>query len=334
MRGAGPGIKPKKRMKVTFWGVRGSIATPIRAQAVNSKIRKILEYASPADVLDEASIDRFLRSLPFSLKETYGGNTTCLELRTATNELVIIDAGTGIRELGNKLLGEGYMDGEGVGTMLFTHSHWDHIQGIPFFVPFYIPGNRFNIHAISEEFEERLRYQHSDRHFPIPFEGMLASRSYIQHQVGEAFKLHSLEVTSRAVRHPGNSYSYRFEEDGRVLIFCTDAEFKVEDMDNIEEYLEYFHEADVLIFDTQYTFEEQLQKIDWGHSSASIATDIALKAGVKKLVLFHHDPSYDDEKLDEVYLRALRYKEMVEGSSVGGSDLDIVMAYEGLEIEV
>ncbi len=321
-------------MKVTFWGVRGSIATPIKGHAVNSKIRKILEYASPADVLDEASIDRFLRSLPFSLKETYGGNTTCLELRTRQNELVIVDAGTGIRELGNKILSEGYMDGEGECFLLFTHSHWDHIQGIPFFIPFYVPGNRFHVHAISEDFEGRLRYQHSDRHFPIAFEGMQAARTYTQHQVGEPFSLYGLNVTSRAVRHPGNSYSYRFEEDGRVLIFCTDAEFKVEDMDDIEEYLEYFHKADVLIFDTQYTFEEQLQKIDWGHSSASIATDIALKAGVRKLVLFHHDPSYDDEKLDEVYLRALRYKEMVESSTSGGSDLEIVMAYEGLEIEV
>lgn len=312
--------------------MRGSIATPVKGHAVNSKIRKILEYASPADVLDEASIDRFLRSLPFSLKETYGGNTTCLELRTKNDDLIIIDAGTGIRELGNKILSEGYMDGHGECVMLFTHSHWDHIQGIPFFVPFYIPGNHFHIHAVSEEMEERLRYQHSERHFPITFEAMQANRDYTQHEVGKPFELAGLHVNSRAVRHPGNSYSYRFEEDGRVLIFCTDAEFKVEDMDNIEEYLEYFSKADVLIFDTQYTFEEQLQKIDWGHSSASIATDIALKAGVKKLVLFHHDPSYDDEKLDEVYLRALRYKEMVEGNHA--SPLEIVMAYEGLEIEV
>ena len=161
---------------------------------------------------------------------------------------------------------------------------------------------------------------------------MQASKEFIEHKEGEVFDLHGMKVTTKGMRHPGNSYSYRFEEDGKSLIFGSDAEFKVEDMDRIEEYLDYFKGADVLIFDTQYTFEELLHRIDWGHSSSSIATDIALKAGVKKLVLFHHDPSYDDEKLDEVYLRALRYKEMVDPQKT--SDLEIVMAYEGLEINL
>jgi ribonuclease BN (tRNA processing enzyme) len=101
-------------------------------------------------------------------------------------------------------------------------------------------------------------------------------------------------------------------------------------MENIDLYIEYFRGADVLVFDTQYTFDESLKKIDWGHSSASIATDIALKAGVKQLVMFHHDPSYDDDKLDAVYLRALNYKEMFDKNNA----LDIIMAYEGLEIEI
>lgn len=320
-------------MKVKFWGVRGSIGTPIKGTAVREKVRKILGYAAPGDVLDESSIDRFLDSLPFSLLHTYGGNTTCLELRTKNNELVIVDAGTGLRDLGNKILVEdNFLQGRGECHMIFTHSHWDHIQGVPFFGPLYIPGNMFHIHGLSEDIEGRLRYQHSERHFPVPFDGLLASKEFIQHQENEAWNVYNLRITQKALRHPGGSYSYRFEEDGKVLIFGTDAEFKLEDMDSIDEYLEYFRDADVLIFDTQYTFEEQLQRIDWGHSSASIATDIALKSGVKKLVLFHHDPSYDDEKLDEVYLRAVRYKEMMDMHSE--SNLEIVMAYEGLEIEL
>ncbi|MCR9143069.1 MAG: MBL fold metallo-hydrolase [bacterium] len=320
-------------MKVKFWGVRGSIGTPIKGTAVREKVRKILAYASPGDVLDEASVDRFLDSLPFSLLHTYGGNTTCLELRTKDNDLVIVDAGTGLRDLGNKILVEDdFLQGRGECHMIFTHSHWDHIQGVPFFGPLYIPGNKFHIHGISEDIEGRLRYQHSERHFPVPFDGLLASKDFIQHQENEAWQVYSLNITQKGLRHPGGSYSYRFEEDGKVLIFGTDAEFKLEDMDSIDEYLEYFRDADVLIFDTQYTFEEQLQRIDWGHSSASIATDIALKSGVKKLVLFHHDPSYDDEKLDEVYLRAVRYKEMMDAQSE--SNLEIIMAYEGLEIEL
>lgn len=317
-------------MKVKFWGVRGSIGAPVKGHTIRDKVRRILQYASPADILDDDAIDRFVKSLPFSLLQTYGGNTTCLEIRSGKNDLVIVDAGTGIRELGMKMLTEGYLQGKGECSILFTHTHWDHIQGLPFFAPFYIPGNKFHIHAVSEGIEDRLRYQHSSRHFPVGFDEMRADRIYIEHPEEEEFELYGMKVRAKGMRHPGNSYAYRFHEDGKSIIFGSDAEFKLEDMDRIEEYLTYFHNADVLIFDTQYTFEEQLQKIDWGHSSASIATDIALRAGVKKLVLFHHDPSYDDEKLDEVYLRALRYREMMDKSS----RLEIVMAYEGLEIAV
>jgi phosphoribosyl 1,2-cyclic phosphodiesterase len=327
---AGPIVKA---MKVRFWGVRGSIGSPLKGHTIRQKVRKILGYAAPGDVLDDAAIDRFLDSLPFSLLHTYGGNTTCLELRSKNNDLIIVDAGTGLRELGNKILIEDdYLHGKGECHMLFTHSHWDHIQGLPFFAPFYIPGNVFHIHAISDNIEERLRYQHSERHFPVGFDALQAKKTFTQHEENEQWSLYGVQIRQKSVRHPGGSYSFRFEEGGKTLIFGTDAEFKLEDMDGIDEYLDYFRGADVLIFDTQYTFEEQLQKIDWGHSSASIATDIALKANVKKLVLFHHDPSYDDEKLDEVYLRAVRYKEMMDHNRDSG--LEIIMAYEGLEIEL
>ncbi len=319
-------------MKVKFWGVRGSIGSPIKGHGVKEKVRKILTYASPADVLDEETIDRFLKSLPFSLLHTYGGNTTCLEVRSKKDDLIIVDAGTGIRELGNRLLHEDFMQGKGECHMVFTHTHWDHIQGLPFFGPFYVPGNKFHIHAISENIEDRLRYQHSERHFPVPFEGFSANKDYIQHKESDVWSVYGINISHKGMRHPGNSYSYRFEEEGKILIFGSDAEFKLEDMDNIDTYVEYFRNADVLIFDTQYTFEEQLQKIDWGHSSASIATDIAMKAHVKKLVLFHHDPSYDDEKLDEVFMRAIRYKEMMDFDKT--SKLEIIMAYEGLEINI
>jgi phosphoribosyl 1,2-cyclic phosphodiesterase len=318
-------------MRVKFWGVRGSIASPVNGATIRKKIENLLKIVTPYDIQNPSAINSFLNRLSFSSYNTYGGNTTCIEIRDKVNNLIIIDAGTGLRELGNSILGEGYLKGEGKANWLFTHTHWDHINGIPFFVPFYIKGNEFNIYSSYNDIETRLRYQHSDKHFPVSFDVLSATKHFHYFAEGEEIELNGLvKVTSKAVRHPGGSYSYKFIEDGKQLVFASDAEFNLEEMENIDKYLDFFRSTDVLIFDTQYTFEESLNKIDWGHSSASIATDIALKAGVKKLVMFHHDPSYNDEKLDAVYLRALNYKSMMDKNN----ELEIIMAYEGLELEI
>lgn len=319
-------------MQVKFWGVRGSVASAVTYDVIEDKIRKVLALSTPADILTNESIEMFLDTLPFSLKGTYGGNTTTLELRNDDGDIIIIDAGTGIRKLGADLMMQEEYRGNANITMFFTHSHWDHISGLIFFTPILIPGNHIHIYSSFSDIKERLKYQQPKTHFPIAFDEMASTKEFTYFAEGKTIEVLGIEVTSKAVRHPGGCYSYRFrsKKTGKTFIFCSDAEFSLEIMDEIGSYIDYFKDVDVLVFDTQYTFEESLQKIDWGHSSAAIATDIAIKSNAKKLILFHHDPSYTDEKLDAVTMQALKYKEMMAPEN----HLEIQTAYEGLVLDI
>lgn len=319
-------------MIIRFWGVRGSIGSAITYFDVEEKIRQILKIASPADILTQQTVDNFISNLPFSLRGTYGGNTTCIEVGAGADDkdVIIIDAGTGLRPLGLDLFKRGRMKGKEKMTFLMTHSHWDHIQGLPFFPPIYVPSNSVKFVSSFDNMEERFRYQQKKTHFPVSFDEMPAEKSFDHFSEGEVYKESDLAITSKAVRHPGGCFSYRLQQGDRSFIFCSDAEFNLETMDGIEPYIKHFEYADVLVFDTQYTFEDSLQNIDWGHSSAAIATDIAIKSKVKHLILFHHDPSYDDNKMDAVTLQAIKYKDMVAPEY----PLTITTAYEGLEISI
>lgn len=307
----------------------GSLAGGLTAKEVEEKIFKVLELASPADVLSPESISAFMDRLPFAIKSTHGSNTTCLELRTDQNEVIILDAGTGLRPLGIELMQEERFRGRGNIDFFITHTHWDHISGFPMFVPFFVMGNQFQIRSSMADIEERVRYQQVRTHWPVVFDDMPAKFTFHHLPEKEVSAIKGLSVSSKAVPHPGGSFCYKFQQaDGKTFIFSTDAEFNIESMSTIDPYIEFFQGADVLVFDSQYTFQEYLQKIDWGHSSAAIATDIALKAKVKKLILFHHEPSYSDSQLDSVMMQALKYKDMVAPSS----PLQIEKAYEGLEV--
>lgn len=318
-------------MKIRIWGVRGSIPTPVENDAIQRKIRQALTLASPADLLSKDSIDKFIDSLPFSVKGTYGGNTTCFELRTNSGELFIIDCGTGLKKLGMNLLKEDFGKGKGFGNIILTHTHWDHVQGIPFFIPFFIQGNRFNIYSPYEDCKERIEYQQVFTHFPVNLDYMLATKEFITLEKESEFFLNDIKIVNKRMRHPGGAFGFKIIEDGKSFIYTSDCEFNIDEMYNIDTYKDFFYNADVVIFDTQYTFDEFINKVDWGHSPASIAIDIASKFKVKRLLLFHHDPDYSDEKLDDVLSNAKAYM----GINVKRSgELKLEIAYEGMEIDL
>ena len=304
-------------MKLNFYGTRGSIATP--------------------------------SSRTFKTEE-YGGNTTSMAVTTSDGKLNLIDAGTGIRAFGNALLAGDFGKGKGVANLFFTHVHWDHIQGVPFFTPFFIPGNIFNLYGLKKvntSLERTLEGQQQYPNFPVTLEQMRkigANMSFVDLVQG-ACNFNGVNVSCTELNHPDGVLCYSFEDNGKKIVIATDTEHdgykfnqKFGPIDS--KLLWIAKDADILVYDAQYTPEEYEKKKTWGHSTFEKGIDIALEAGVKKIVLTHHDPSHDDRMLDEISERAKGYCDSQFNLAVGQKiipveySLDVVMAKEGMEIGV
>lgn len=250
-------------MKLTYWGVRGSIPTP------------------------------------WSEAMGVGGNTSCVEIVSEQNDFIILDAGTGIRMLSKGRLANQTHDNQRIHVLL-SHTHWDHIQGIPFFSLLNYPGNHITFYGADKpdrSFEDTLRAQMQSAYFPVSMDQVQAKIDFVSIQE-EAFQIGSVAVQSLGFNHPGGVLGFRLQEKDKCLVYATDMEYT---QDNLPEHLIAFaRHADVLIFDAQYTPEEHDIKSGWGHSNYAVATCLAGQAQVKKLYLFSHDPDHSDQILEEI----------------------------------
>lgn len=277
----------ENQFTIHFWGVRGSIPCP-GAETVR-----------------------------------YGGNTPCVEMRVGGQRL-IFDGGTGLRVLGQYLLGQMPVKA----NLLFTHSHWDHIQGFPFFVPAFIPGNRFHIYGAiapnGSTIEQRLNDQMLHPNFPVPLQIMAAQLEFHDIKIGDVLEFGDVKVNTALLNHPGEAVGYRVNWNGYAAAYVTDTEHFPDQLD--ENVLLLADNADVLIYDATYTDEEyhspKSSKVGWGHSTWQEAVKVAKAAHVKRLVIFHHDPLHNDDFLDNV------------GEQVAQQFPNSLMAREGLSIQL
>jgi phosphoribosyl 1,2-cyclic phosphodiesterase len=306
-------------MKIRFWGVRGSIPCP-----------------GPTTV-------------------EYGGNTACIELRFGSEDrLIIVDAGSGVRSLGNFMMQNDLPKGPIETSIFLTHTHWDHIMGFPFFTPIYIPNTKLKIYGPvtfeDEGLDQIVGSQLSYRYFPVKHTELAAEITYFPLKESSMDLGDGVTVTTKYLNHPILCLGYRFEFEGKVFctaydtepfrnVFPTDPddpaydamaaqEGEIAAKEENEKLLKFFQGADIVVHDAQYTHEEYLDsKLGWGHTPFEFAINSAHKADVKQLVLFHHDPMRTDKQISGLLEQ---YKEAMQGKT----DLDILMAREGLELEL
>ncbi len=315
-------------MRLRFWGTRGSIPTPLKPQEIEEKLCRAILTLPDMDLHDEAAVRAYVAQLPPLLRGTAGGNTPCVELRAG--ELVFaLDAGTGLREMGKELL-KGPL-GRGAGTLhLFvSHPHWDHIQGFTMFTPAFIPGNRIVIYGV-HDLRAAFTAQQDLRYWPVSLAEMGAQIEFVTLTVGEPLWVGPVRVDLLKNVHRGDAYSFRFTDAHNTVVYSTDAEYKQLEEASLRPYVEFFRDADVLVFDAAYTLRDAWEKVDWGHSSALIGVDLARAAGVKRLVLFHHDPAYSDTELAQMQETAVAY----QAQDPHRPTCEILIGCEGLTLDL
>jgi phosphoribosyl 1,2-cyclic phosphodiesterase len=309
-------------VKVKLWGVRGSIPTPLDNTKIRNKIVAVLARLKPEDLESMDSKERFLALLPPDLFGTVGGNTACVEVRPDDETCIIFDAGSGIYGLGQAIKKEEIKHLH----IFFSHFHWDHIQGLPFFVPAFSPDMTIHFYSPRSDFEDILRNQMKPPYFPITMD-VFAAKMVFTVLTGDPVRLGSTEVSYRSMKHPGGCYSYKVRTGDKQVIYSTDTELMAEDFQKTPENDAFYRNSDILILDSQYTLDEALEKYDWGHSSYSMAVDFASVWDIKKLVLFHHEPLYSDGKIHKILSSAKWYQEHMDKSRV-----QIVLGVEGMEL--
>ena len=311
-------------MRVKFWGVRGSLPTPLLPSQIKSKISSIMARVTPADLESPETRERFLADLPQWLFGSVGGNSPCVSVQLdSTRELIIFDAGSGIREMGAAMSKEKPKHSRY--HLFFSHFHWDHIMGFPFFGPAYDPTVELNFYSPVASLEEALNGQMTYPYFPVSMDTMASKKKF--HTLSGGLDFFNAVVSYRKMNHPGDSYSYKVDDGIHRFIYATDTELSANDFLKNDENTKYFSGVDLIVIDSQYTLGEAIEKYNWGHTAFSFAVDFAANWNIRHVVFFHHDPTYDDQKLLNILQSAKWYTERM---NIKGIKLSLAM--EGMEI--
>ena len=313
---------------VRFWGTRGSLPVALTAPQVRERVVTAIRASREHALRSDADIDAFVDTLRFDVAGTFGGNTSCVQIDTGDPFHVLCDLGSGLRAFGQAEMAK---HGTAPQTyhVFMSHVHWDHIMGLPFFVPAYVPGNRIVIYGGHRDIEAALRRQMAPPSFPVPFDTFKAAFEFVHLAPGVRHNVAGMSVTTLLQRHTGDSYGYRFEKDGRAVVYTTDSEHTLDNAEEVRTFSAFFENADLVIFDAMYSLADAVSvKADWGHSSNIFGLELCQLANAARLCLFHHEPTSSDAVIAKVLDDTRRLEQITRT----GRRVEISAAYDGLEI--
>lgn len=324
-------------MKVILWGIRGSLPAPLTPQQMDERLSRTLESFLVYQKSNSGGIREFMAQLPHHQKGGFGGHTACIQVLTSQAN-VIIDAGSGLRRLGDQLLLGPCGLGRGEVHIFFTHFHWDHLIGLPFFTPIFIRGNKIHFYSVQEDLEENVRGMFSKPRFPVPFEQLGAEVHFHRLKSRESFVMADLKISPYQLDHPDPCWGFRIENGGRVFSHCVDSECTRMSAVELGPDLPLYQNVDLMIFDAQYSFLEATERINWGHSSAPIGLDLALRERVKRILFIHHDPAATDAKIARIEEQTKEYYDSIQRAARKSHEPEFQVqwefAREGMVIEV
>lgn len=324
-------------MRIQIWGVRGSLPSPLAPSEIERRMESVLELFITRGHRNPAEIKPFLATIPPYQSGGYGGNTPCIEVNSHEAQ-IIIDAGSGIRALGTELMKGPCGHGQGRINIFFTHFHWDHLIGLPFFMPLYVPGNEVHFFAVQNELPQIISTLFRRPFFPVDIAKLQASLHFHRLPPREPLTLGDISLTPYQLDHPDPCWGYRIESAGKVFSHCVDSETLRFTREQLGPDLPLYQNVDLMLFDAQYGLLESIRKENWGHGSATVGIDLALREQIRRILFMHHDPAACDDKVQRMEFDVKQYYEnqrrQFHRTQEPFQDIEWGFAHEGMVIEL
>lgn len=323
--------------RLKFWGVRGSIpSAPLPVQIVKD-FEDLMHGFFRAGFSRSDQITQYIHNLSVPQVGGFGTATTCVEMTTPSIS-ILIDGGSGIRNYSESIIRGPAGRGQAEFHILMTHFHWDHLIGLPFFAPHFIPGNVIHYYAVQPDLEQIIRGKFKKPYFPVPFEALGAKILFHQIEPRQEFKLGDLNITPYQLDHPDPCWGFRIECRGKVYSHCVDTEGTRTTREELALDLPLYQNVDVMYFDAQYTLPELAEKANWGHSAAQLGLDLAFRENIRHILFAHHDPGATTPQLFELTKQTREYYDWrlktAETNRIKLPNVKWKYAHEGLEIDL